>query len=862
MIEQILSPHITYVLGWTILHALWQGAGFALLLGLLLVLLRRFSPQSRYLVATGLLTAFLFSAGATFTKLYSVDDSTISSSSAVFTSDTNAAEEITTEGLVDISSILNDSLNDPARSDAIEVSISERMGIYFDDHLPLVVTLWLLGVLILQLRFLGQLAYVQRLKHYGVSRFPVEWAATIQQLEEKIGVTRHVQYLVSQRANSPLTVGWLKPVVLFPPEILDELRRSEIISILAHELAHIRRHDYLVGIVQSLITTLFFFHPGVWWMNARIREEREHCCDDLAIGATGGRIGYARALVELQARQLSNAPALTMAADGVRVTSLTTRIHRLVGGAFTGATFYEGITTGLILCIAGYLSLFPAHLPSISTPTGSSTVHESITADNLPLSTSAASAAPTVTSIGSTDPDKIADPLSDETMVPPTPASPAAMSVVSRDTVRGNAELDLLLLAIQEGRQNTVTLFLERGVDVNGQTVDGRTPLLVAVKGRRTEMIKLLLAKGANPNLSGSAGWSPLMWATSDRYTTGMVLLLDRGADADYTNKDGRTAAQEAVKQNCGNCLDLLRKAGGSTVAADFVLAMEELDLPRIDELLKQGANPNQLLDGHPALGTAAEEGNLEAVKLLLTAGADIDLRDHHNKSALELAIANDHASVTEHLLNAGASTEMVEEDCRCNNEEGQSTNGNDRGDSPGYTSAAQLGAATLETFDQTSGEWPSWAGMVKAANILADQNITSMVYPFRRGRDQVIYYYTSAPEVLRSVRSHSADPLIAKIKVRADLNEGGTRITYTIDTKKVDLSQITFLSELGPRQVNTYTVSNWTALMDATERGYTIAVRLLLDAGADPSITNSAGKTALDLAKESGDAEMINLLR
>src|SRR5262249_62123234 len=126
--------------------------------------------------------------------------------------------------------------------------------------------------------------------------------------------------------------GWLHPVILLPASTLTGLSPGQIESILAHELAHIRRHDYLVNLLQSLVETLLFYHPGVWWVSRRIREERELCCDDLAVGVVGGPVLYAEALCRLE-RARGEAAALAVAASGG---SLLARITRLVGAAPRG----------------------------------------------------------------------------------------------------------------------------------------------------------------------------------------------------------------------------------------------------------------------------------------------------------------------------------------------------------------------------------------------------------------------------------------------------------------------------------------------------------------------------------------------
>ena len=98
----------------------------------------------------------------------------------------------------------------------------------------------------------------------------------------------------------PTIVGCLRPVILLPASVVTGLPASHLDAVLAHELAHVRRHDYLVNVLQSLVETLLFYHPAVWWCSRQIRIEREHCCDDLVVEACGDRVVYAHALAQLE----------------------------------------------------------------------------------------------------------------------------------------------------------------------------------------------------------------------------------------------------------------------------------------------------------------------------------------------------------------------------------------------------------------------------------------------------------------------------------------------------------------------------------------------------------------------------------
>jgi hypothetical protein len=142
-----------------------------------------------------------------------------------------------------------------------------------------------------------------------------------------MGVTqRRVRLLVSPRVDAPAVLGWLRPVILAPVAALSGLSPDHIEALLAHELAHIRRNDYLINLLQSVVETLLFYHPAVWWISRQIRTERELCCDDLAVALTTDVLTYAQALAELEAGRPSRLRTAVAGTDG----SLSRRIARLL----------------------------------------------------------------------------------------------------------------------------------------------------------------------------------------------------------------------------------------------------------------------------------------------------------------------------------------------------------------------------------------------------------------------------------------------------------------------------------------------------------------------------------------------------
>lgn len=156
---------------------------------------------------------------------------------------------------------------------------------------------------------------------------PADLETKLRELARRMGIARVVELVESSAVTVPAVIGWLRPVILVPASALAGLSPQQLEAILAHELAHVRRHDYLVNLLQTVVETLLFYHPAVWWVSAQVRRERENCCDDLAVAVCGDRLGYARALANLEGLR-SPSPRLALAADGG---SLVDRVRRLVG---------------------------------------------------------------------------------------------------------------------------------------------------------------------------------------------------------------------------------------------------------------------------------------------------------------------------------------------------------------------------------------------------------------------------------------------------------------------------------------------------------------------------------------------------
>jgi beta-lactamase regulating signal transducer with metallopeptidase domain len=198
---------------------------------------------------------------------------------------------------------------------------------FLEQAIPWLVAAWVIGVALCSIRLTQGCWRLNALKKNGIEPLDSGWNEMLNDLKWRLNISRPVQLFKSALVEVPTVVGWLRPVILLPASSLTGLTPSQLEAILAHELAHVVRHDYLVNVFQNVVETLMFYHPAVWWISRCIREEREHCCDDLAVQLCGDRVVYASALATMEELRWQ-VPQLALAATGG---SLLNRIRRLAG---------------------------------------------------------------------------------------------------------------------------------------------------------------------------------------------------------------------------------------------------------------------------------------------------------------------------------------------------------------------------------------------------------------------------------------------------------------------------------------------------------------------------------------------------
>lgn len=301
----------TQALSAALLDLLWQGALVGVLLWLALIALRHRSANARYAVSCAALVVLVTLPAITIVALRSA------ATSAPLT---EPARPVSPAALAPPASALPQTM--------LQIwFVPEAPRIAWLDRVQTwALPVWAFGVLLLSVRLAWGYGYSFTLRRGGDSPDDAV-LALVANLAGRIGIDRPVRVLRSSMVDGPSVIGWLRPAILLPPAAAMGLTPQQLEAVLAHELAHVRRHDFAVNVAQMLAETVFFYHPVVWWVSHQIRIERELCCDDIAVQSCGDPVGYARALTAL-ARQRLSAPQVSMAATGG---SLKYRVQRLLG---------------------------------------------------------------------------------------------------------------------------------------------------------------------------------------------------------------------------------------------------------------------------------------------------------------------------------------------------------------------------------------------------------------------------------------------------------------------------------------------------------------------------------------------------
>ena len=292
--ESLINNPLLAALAITLIHFLWQGVLVAAVLKALLSLISYQKSQLRYALSTLAMLANLILPAVTFFLVYDIDYRQVTH-------------------LVYALPLLDQSLY-------LEQIQTNVWYIEWLEYLPLLTIVWLSFVIVLALKLIIELYNVNRLPLQGCSAADATLQKRFDSLMTQVGLSRHIPLLLSSKTDVPMAIGWLKPVVLIPFSMISGLTPQQLDMLLLHELAHIRRHDYLVNFLQTLVEITLFFHPGVRWVSKQMRNEREYCSDDIAVQHCGSPLAYAHTLADTASlcvkHRHNTIPNMAMAASG------------------------------------------------------------------------------------------------------------------------------------------------------------------------------------------------------------------------------------------------------------------------------------------------------------------------------------------------------------------------------------------------------------------------------------------------------------------------------------------------------------------------------------------------------------------
>lgn len=331
-IQRFIADDLIQSLCWTFIHSLWQGLIFAIIAGVLLAITRKADAGLRYNLMVGILSLFLVATFFTFCKQ------------------------------------LNNSIaGAPLPKPLSAQNFIMQFVSYCNLHAPVIVGIWFIIFSAKCVNILGGLVRIQRIRNYNTQSPSANWQEQVALLSKKLHINKTILLLESALVKVPMVIGALKPVIILPVGLLANLPADQASAIILHELAHIRRKDYLVNLLQSFVEILFFFNPAVLWLSSMIREEREHCCDDLAVAGINSKKKYVQALVAFQEYNLDITKGSPVVAFTGEKNHLLNRVKRIVHKENTGMRPMDRIVLVLslfILVLIGFAPIRNIHAQS------------------------------------------------------------------------------------------------------------------------------------------------------------------------------------------------------------------------------------------------------------------------------------------------------------------------------------------------------------------------------------------------------------------------------------------------------------------------------------------------------------------
>jgi bla regulator protein BlaR1 len=458
-VHGILSDRIIDALGWTILHSLWQGLIIGILLVLLLYLFRHHDALIRYnlsvcsmifIFGLSVLTFAYYLKGSYQPDIFNAHYGNLM---------TNDNNEISSSGVT--SDILKTTLNGTIRS--ISDAISKRF--------PIIISFWLAGVFIISVYMTGGVLIAQRLRNSCRYEIPDDILRRLRKLILIMDIRKEINIYGSSIIKMPSVVGYFKPIILLPISVVTHIPVDQLEAIVAHELAHIKRHDYLVNMFQSFIGALFFYHPVVWIIQQRIRKERENCCDDLALSYSDEQIIYIKALTNIHEIPLK--AGFPLLAIGSEKYHLLNRVLRILNNRKMKTNLKDKLLAGFTLASALVLILLSTGWRFISFNSLPENLADTITSVEKSLPAEQAEPVSVINIIANSVPDPVEEP-DPIIIIDPVPVIPA-IPVFPHDTSLQVKDNVVQRTFFRNGKEMDMKMKIEHGeiieLSVNGKKI-------------------------------------------------------------------------------------------------------------------------------------------------------------------------------------------------------------------------------------------------------------------------------------------------------------------------------------------------------------------------------------------------------
>jgi len=711
--------------------------------------------------------------------------------------------------------------NPPVESDdkvsdqVIESNVKIPFWKHLSQYFPIITTLWFCGVFFLSIKLLGGWIYLHRLKNKGTEKVDSYWEERCRLIAKGLRLSKNYVLKFSHCVTTPLVIGFIRPVILLPVMAITGLPEKQIEAILAHELAHIKRHDYLINIFQSVMEVVFFYHPSVWVISDKIRKERENCCDDLSVVVTGQTMIYAEALLNIG--YMENQQKLAVAFSGSN-SNLKERIHRIFTPRTIIADFRERLIT-IIVVLLGASSLGMAILfqPEEKLVLAPKNEKESFEVQSLEISSKVPNGIDEIMQASTVNPP---NKLTERKHLTPKHDEDNSPDPDKRDVSSENPSA--LIEAAIDGKFDKVKMLLKSGIDVNSVDDQGRSPLFWAVKNNDFALTQLLIREGADVQHTTRDGRSIIMEASDENDVRITELLLSKGAVVDYQTSQNPAAIFEAIENGNIAVVRALIKGGANLEVIDekgrtpLLFAIDENEIKIAEMLIENGANVNASTEsGWSVLMEASLRDTPELVKNLINRGASVNAISYYDHSAINGAVRRERLENAKLLILSGADVNWKYD---------------------GYTPLCEA---------------------VRRNNYL----MTKLL--IENGADPEIAENAKGETPLIMAASEK-DPRIVELliqqgaSVNATRYDGRTALFEAIESGSIANAKI--LIENGA-DVNWDKYNDLTPLMYAIERENLNMVVLLVEHGADVNAKRLNGWSIIQIAQKSGHTQIINYL-